>query len=230
MTKPSKKFVKRTQFGSAKIVVLAAWVAATASHAGTLEVLALDREGKPTPDAVVSVYPSGKGAPKAPLPTTATVEQEKQKFSPRVTVVAVGAKVRFTNADPWNHHVRLGVPGAPMGDVDGKSILLEGKTDGKPANSAVLTFDKPGAYGAAMLGCYLHSFMRGTVYVAESPWTVKTGPDGIARIENVPEGAVTVKVWHQGMLVEKAPTTVTVGSAPATLSVQLDVTTRGRRL
>jgi hypothetical protein len=60
-----------------------------------------------------------------------------------------GANVRFTNSDPWNHHVRLGVAGAPRGDVDGQSILLEGKAEGKPSSSAVLTFDKLGAHGAA---------------------------------------------------------------------------------
>jgi plastocyanin len=219
-----------TQFGRAKFALMAVWLAANASHAGSLDVLTLDRDGKPTADAVVSIYPSGKGAPKTPLPSSAVVSQEKQKFVPRVTVVAVGAKVRFTNADSWNHHVRLGVPGAALGDIDGQSILLEGKTDGKPANSAVLTFEKPGAHGAAMLGCYLHSNMRGTVFVADTPWAAKSGPDGIAHFADVPEGAAMVKVWHQGLLVEKAPTPATVGVAPAVLEIQLNVVSRGNRL
>lgn len=230
MATPSVNIEKGPRLRGVGPAALALWLAAGASHAGTLEVLALDRDGKPAPDAVVSVFPSGKGAPKTPLPTTAVVAQEKQQFSPRVTVVAAGAKVRFTNADGWNHHVRLGVPGAPLGDVDGQSILLEGRVDGKPPSSAVLTFDKPGAHGAALLGCYIHSSMKGTVYVAESAWTVKTGPDGIALIEDLPEGAATVKVWHQGLLVEKAPVALTVGSAPTTITLQLNVVARGRRL
>lgn len=189
----------------------------------------VDRDGKPTPDAVVAVFPTGKGMPKTPLPGTATVNQEKQQFVPKVTVVAIGAKVRFTNTDPWNHHVRLGAAGAPRGDVDGQSILLEGKAEGKPANSAVLTFDKPGAHGAAMLGCYIHSSMKGTVYVAESPWTVKTGPDGMATIKDVPEGAATVKVWHIAQLVDKTPLETTVSAAPTRITFPLNVVSRGSR-
>ncbi len=178
--------VKRPRPGAVATAVAAVFLSTSAVYAGTLEVLVVDRDGKPTPDAVV----------------------------------ALGAKVRFTNSDPWNHHVRLGVAGAPRGDVDGQSILLEGKVDGKPPSSAVLTFDKPGAHGAALLGCYIHSSMKGTVYVAESPWTVKTGPDGMATIEDVPEGAATVKVWH----------VTSVSAAPTRITFPLNVVARGSRL
>jgi plastocyanin len=159
---------------------------------------------------------------------TAVVNQEKQQFTPAVTVVGVGAKVRFTNSDPWNHHVRLGTPGAPVGASDGQSVMLEGKQDGKPASSAVFTMDKPGALGAALLGCFIHSRMGGAVYVAESPWTVKTNSQGMAILEDVPEGAASIKVWHQAQLVEKAPLQVNVHSAPAKATFQLDVAPRRR--
>ncbi len=196
--------------------------------AGTLEVLVLDRDGKPTPDAVVVIMPSGKGQPKTPLPNSAVVNQEKQQFVPAVTVVGVGARVRFTNSDPWNHHVRIGTAGATAGNSEGQSALLEGKAEGKPASSAVFTMDKPGAAGAALLGCFIHSRMNGVVYVAESPWTVKTNADGVALLEDVPEGAATLKVWHAALLVEKAPQALTVGTAPGKVMFQLDVVPRRR--
>ena len=159
----------------------AAWaLAASGAAAGTLDVLVLDRDGKPTPDAVVIVTPSGKGQPKTPLLNSAVVNQEKQQFVPTVTVVAVGARVRFINSDPWNHHVRVGAAGAAVGASDGQSAVLEGKQDGKPASAAVFTMDKPGAMGAALLGCFIHSRMGGAIYVAESPWTVKTNAEGVA--------------------------------------------------
>ena len=222
--------VKMPRLGAVATAVAAVFLSTSAVYAGTLEVLVVDRDGKPTPDAVVAVYPTGKGMPKTPLPGTAMVNQEKQQFVPKVTVVAMGAKVRFTNSDPWNHHVRLGVAGAPRGDVDGQSILLEGKAEGKPPSSAVLTFDKPGAHGAALLGCYIHSSMKGTVYVAESPWTVKTGPDGMATLEDVPEGAATVKVWHVAQLVDKTPLETSVSAAPTRITFRLNVVSRGSRL
>ena len=53
------------RFTVSMAAICAAWaLAASGAAAGTLEVLVLDRDGKPTPDAVVIVIPSGKGQPK----------------------------------------------------------------------------------------------------------------------------------------------------------------------
>lgn len=202
------------------------------AHASTLEVLVLDKDGKPLPDAVVVVVPNVPGNTKKALPLTATVNQEKMQFVPNVTVVGVGAKVRFTNQDPWDHHVRMTVPATLVSANpinDGLSLRLEGKSEGKPASSVVLALDKPGAIGALLLGCFIHGSMSGHVYVAESPWTVKTEANGIAVIEDVPTGAVTVKVWQINQLVEKAPHPLVIGAAPAKLTLQLDVVPRRRR-
>ncbi len=203
------------------------------AQAGTLEVLVLDRDGKPMPDAVVVVQPSARGTPKKSLPMTATVNQEKMQFVPTVSVVGVGAKVRFANNDAWDHHVRLTAPGdiasANPSSAEGLSLRLEGKNEGKPASSTVMTLDKPGATGAMLLGCFIHGSMSGHIYVAESPWTVKTDANGIAVIEDVPDGAATVKVWHAVQLVDKAPQNLVVGAAPARVTVQLDVVPRRRR-
>jgi plastocyanin len=215
------------------IAALASGLLAGLAQAGTMEVLVLDRDNKPLPDAVVIVQPSTRGTPKKALPLTATVNQEKMQFVPNVSVVGVGAKVRFANNDAWDHHVRLTAPGdivsANPSSADGLSLRLEGKTDGKPANSTVLTLDKPGATGAMLLGCFIHGSMSGHIYVAESPWTVKTDANGIALIEDVPDGAASIKVWHAVQLVEKAPQNLVVGAAPARVTVQLDIVPRRRR-
>lgn len=211
---------------------LAATTLIGAAQAGTLEVLVLDKDGKPLQDAVVVVVPSAHGAAKKALPLTATVNQEKMQFVPNVTVVGVGAKVRFVNNDAWDHHVRLTVPGAVTSATpnnDGMSLRLEGKSEGKPANAMVLALDKPGATGAVLLGCFIHGSMSGHVYVAESPWTVKTEANGIAVIEDVPDGAASLKVWHGNQLVEKAQPALVVGAAPAKLTISLDVVARRRR-
>jgi len=98
----------------------------------------------------------------------------------------------------------------------------------KLASAAVVTMVKPGATGAALLGCYIHSRMNGVVYVADSPWTMKTGANGIALLEDVPEGAVTLKVWHSLQLVDKAPQTITMTASPAKATLQLDMLVKRR--
>ena len=77
------------------------------AFSGSLAVSVFDKEGKPVPDAVVVVIPANKTAlPKNALPFQATITQEKMQFIPAVTLVPVGAKVRFINNDAWDHHVR----------------------------------------------------------------------------------------------------------------------------
>lgn len=228
------------RFPRPRLSVLALTVAtgllAGMAQAGTIEVLVLDKDGKPVPDAVVIVLPTaGHGATKRTLPQNAVIQQEKMQFVPAVSVVALGAKVRFTNNDAWDHHVRLTAPGViassnPNTNAEGMSLRLEGKTEGKPASSTMLTLDKPGVIGAVLLGCFIHGSMSGHVFVAESPWTVKTEANGIAVIEDVPEGAASVRVWHAVQVVEKAPQSLAVGAAPAKLRFQLDVVPRRKRV
>ena len=223
-----------------RAAVLCTVGAAVTAHAGSLVVTVVDKEGKPAPDAVVIVLPAVKAAAKNPPPMTAVINQEKMQFVPAVTVVSPGAKIRFTNSDAWDHHVRMAAPGLSLpadpaatsstSTSNGFALRLEGKTEGKPAKSVEVTLDKPGALGASLLGCFIHGSMSGAVYVADSPWTVKTGADGTATIEDVPEGSAIVKVWHAAQVVDLKPQTLQLGAAPGKLTMQLDVVPRRRRV
>ena len=137
---------------------------ALAASAGSLSVTVIDKDGKPVPNAVVVVVPANKSAmPKTPLPMQAAINPEKMQFIPAVTLIPVGAKVRFSNSDPWDHHVRSSPAG--MGQFNntntGFELRLEGKPDGKPAKTSDVTMDKPGVMGATLLGCQIHGSMRG---------------------------------------------------------------------
>jgi plastocyanin len=194
----------------------------------------LDRDGKPVPDAVVVVYPgSGSGVQPGLVLASATIEQEKMRFLPAVTVVPAGATVRFTNQDRWDHHVRgnpaggapATAPGAAAGSANFE-LRLAGKADGKPANSADVKLDAP---GVVLLGCHLHGSMRGHVFVTDSPWTLKTDNDGIARFPGVPDGAAQVRVWHAEQLVDLPRKSLNVVPGPVLDTLQLSVVPRVRR-
>ena len=222
-----------------RAAILCAIVTAASAHAGSLVVTVLDKDGKATPDAVVIVIPTVKAVARNPPPMQAIINQEKMQFIPAVTVVSPGAKIRFTNSDAWDHHVRMAAPGLALpsdpaatsatSTSNGFALRLEGKTEGKPAKSVEVTLDRPGAMGASLLGCFIHGSMSGAVYVADSPWTVKTGADGVATLDDVPDGAATVKVWHAAQVVESKPQTLLVGATPGKLTLQLDVVPRRRR-
>ena len=213
-----------------KTLLFAALSASIVSaFAGSLSVSVVDKDGKPVPDAVVLVMPSNKSAqPKTPLPMQAAVNQEKMQFIPAVTLVPVGAKVRFANNDPWDHHVRSSPAG--MGQFNttnaGFELRLEGKPEGKPAKTSDVTMDKPGVMGATLLGCFIHGSMRGYVYVSDSPWAVKTGADGMATFDDLPDGAAQVKLWQADQLIDVPLQSASIGAAVAKSTFQLTVVPR----
>lgn len=214
------------------LFLVAACALSTGARAGSIAILVLDKEGKPTPDAVVVLVPANKtgATPKNPLPSQVTIHQEKMRFVPAVSLVAVGATARFVNNDPWEHHVRASAAGVAQFNAaagDGFELRLDGKPEGKPAKTADATFSKP---GAVLLGCHLHGSMRGHVFVSDSPWAALTGADGLAQLAQVPEGAAQIRVWHADQLIDIAPQAYTVTASPGKLTLQLSVVPRRRRI
>ncbi len=214
-----------------KTVISLALAALTGwATAGNLQVLVLDKDGKPVPDAVVVVVPANKGTARNALPTQVTISQEKMRFIPAVSVVAVGAKALFVNNDPWEHHVRASAAGFAQFNTassGGFELRLDGKPEGKPGKTAEAVFEKA---GAVLLGCHIHGSMRGHVYVSDSPWALLTGADGIANVEQIPDGTAQVRVWQADQLLDIAPQTVTVSATPGKATLQLTVVPRRRRV
>lgn len=201
------------------------------ASAGNVQIQVLGRDGKPVPEAVV-VYPSAANAATAPslLQASPTIEQERMRFVPALTVVAPGTTLRFTNQDRWDHHVR-GTPVGPAaaggaGGNEGFEMRLAGKQDGQAAQAAETTVRQP---GVLLLGCHLHGSMRGHVFVTDSAWTLKTDADGIARFTAVPDGAAQLRVWHAEQLVDLPRKNLQVQPTPVLDTMQLSVVPRPRR-
>lgn len=219
-----------TQLTIKIVAAQAAFMLATAtfSHAASLSVTVVDRDGKPATDAVVMVVTSGVSSPKIPLPTVATVSQASMQFTPAVTIVQPGAKVSFVNNDPWEHHVRGSAAGASQfsgNDENGFTFRLAGKTAGNAGKASVVSMDKA---GVVLLGCHLHGSMMGHVVVSDTPWAAKTDANGVATFVDLPDGAATVKVWHSAQFVDLKPTQTVLSAAPAQVKMQLSVTPRRR--
>lgn len=210
------------------IALAALSLAAACAHAGALKVTVVDKEGKPVPDAVVVLAPAAPGNPK-PLATRVTILQEKMRFVPAVSLVAVGAQGTFVNNDPWEHHVRAsaaGIQNFDNAEHGGFELRLDGKAPGKPAQAVDARFDKP---GAVLLGCHLHASMKAHVYVSDTPWAALSGEDGVAAFDAVPDGPVRIRVWQADQLLDLPPQQMTLTAAPASATVRLQVVPRRRR-
>lgn len=201
---------------------------AGAAQAATVQITLLARDGLPLADAVVLVEPANGARPPVPVPVQATINQRKMRFDPVLTLVPVGSRVRFTNLDGWEHHVRglpAGLGGLTVGPGAGFELRLGGKVDGQAPESAEVTL---GQVGPLQLGCHIHGSMRGFLFVTDSPWAVKTDAAGVATLQGVPEGTARLRVWHTDQLVEAAPLELNVTPLTA-LSVRTQVQPRRRR-
>ena len=164
--------------------VLALSFTAGLAHAQTAEIAVsvTDQQGRAVADAVLVAVPVD-GNMRLPQRTReGSVDQVDKEFSPRITVVLVGASVTFPNHDDVRHQV--------YSFSQAKRFELPLYT-GVPAQPIV--FDKP---GVVVLGCNIHDWMVGYVYVSESPFFAKTGKEGKAVLTDLPARAYVVRVWH----------------------------------
>jgi plastocyanin len=164
--------------------VLGLAFAAGLAHAQTAEIAAsvTDQQGRPVADAVLIAVPVDGNMRSPQRPRDGSIDQVDKEFFPRVTIVPVGASVTFPNHDDVRHQVYSFSPAKRF------ELPLYA---GVPAQPVV--FDKP---GVVVLGCNIHDWMVGYVYVSESPFFAKTGKDGKAVLAELPARAYVLRIWH----------------------------------
>ena len=99
--------------------------------------------------------PEGRAGPLPEKPGREIVDQINLEFVPHVKPVVVGSPVYFPNKDDVRHHVYSFSPA--------KRFELP-LYSGTPA--APVVFDRP---GIVAIGCNIHDWMLGYIYVAETP-------------------------------------------------------------
>jgi len=153
------------------------------ARAADLRATVHDAQGRPLGDAVVIVVPQG-AAPPSPR-ARARLEQVEQidlEFVPRVKAIQAGTAVSFPNRDGVRHHVYSFSPAKRF------ELPLYVGTPAQP-----VVFDQP---GVVTIGCNIHDWMVGYIYVSPSPHFATTGAEGTALIAGLPAGRYTVRVWH----------------------------------
>ena len=151
------------------------------AYAAQLHALVLGQDGKPLPNTVVVVMPEDGQLPAAKR-TVEIVDQIDKEFVPYVKPVRAGSYVQFPNKDNIRHHVYSFSPPKKF------ELPLYSGTPSQP-----VLFDKP---GIVKLGCNIHDWMLGYVYVTETPYFGKTGADGRVDLDQLPPGRYAARVWH----------------------------------
>ncbi len=200
------------------------WLALAAhpAQAQTADIAATvsDPQGRPVADAVLVAVPVDGNMRLPQRPREGSVDQVDKEFFPRVTVVLVGAPVTFPNHDDVRHQVYS------FSQAKRFELPLYAGVPAQP-----ITFDKP---GVVVLGCNIHDWMVGYVYVSESPYFAKTGRDGKAVLAGLPARAYVVRVWHPPLETSEEATQRTIDASrerrlEATWAVKLKQEVRVRR-
>jgi plastocyanin len=158
---------------------------AVPADAAELRIMVKDHHGKVVADAVVLATASDPKSALHAKPPQDAVDQVDKQFVPYVKPIFVGSKVSFPNSDNIRHQVYSFSPAKKF------ELPLYGGTDAPP-----VVFDKP---GVVVLGCNIHDWMVGYIYVSETPFFAKTAAAGTATIDDMPPGEYTVRLWHPSM-------------------------------
>ena len=135
----------------------------------------------------------------------AVVDQKNLVFIPHVLPVQVGTTVDFHNDDAVLHNVF-----SP--DTCCSKFNLGTWPQGQ---SRSYTFKNE---CQATLLCKVHPEMEGFVVAVPTPYYAVTKADGSYEIKNVPDGQVTVKVWHPKLKAAQKAVKVT-GSTQADFEI-----------
>ena len=187
-----------------------------AASAAELSAAVKGADGAPVLDAVVLAFPSGVGVA-ATKQGSDTIDQVDYEFVPRVKVIKVGTMVNFPNKDNIRHQVYSFSPAKPF------ELPLYAGVRAPP-----VLFDKP---GIVIMGCNIHDSMVGYVYVADTAYFGKTNADGKVRIDTLPSGRYTLRVWHPRMIETEESTARRVSTSDAaptawTLTLKAEFRTR----
>jgi plastocyanin len=187
-----------------KVILFGLMALLPGAHAADLRAIVRDAEGRLLADAVVVALREG-GAPARAR--SDQVEQIDLEFVPHVKAIQVGTAVSFPNRDQVRHHVYSFSPAKRF------DLPLYRGTPARP-----VVFDQP---GVVTIGCNIHDWMLGYIYVSPSPHFATTGAEGAALLAGLPAGSYTVQVWHPRLAAAEEDTRRRIGLG-AEGSVALD--------
>lgn len=154
------------------------------SNSATLNINITDQNNLAVKDAVITLTGNKNHAL---VPTEKLIiDQINKTYVPHVKTVVVGSKIFFPNKDDIRHHV--------YSFSEAKKFELP-LYEGTPADP--VTFNQK---GLVTLGCNIHDWMRGYIYIIDTPFFSQTNNQGSAVIKNIPKGIYKINVWQPRIL------------------------------
>lgn len=150
------------------------------AYSATVSVKVSSDQAQDLSNVVVYFTPS-RPIPKDAIKEIALMDQVNTQFLPHILVIQKDTEVRFPNSDSVKHHVYSFSPANTF------ELQLYKELQADP-----LLFSIP---GSVELGCNIHDWMLGYIFVVDTPFFGKTDGKGRLAID-LPEGEYQVDIWH----------------------------------
>lgn len=169
-----------------RCVVFISLVFSQVAVAATVNLLVLTHDKQVAENIGVSFIPKFSLPDKYQTvpPQPQVMDQQNTQFVPHILMAQKGAPVSFPNSDSVQHHV--------YSFSEAKTFELKLYKDQKPEP---LPFETE---GTVTLGCNIHDWMLGYVFVVDTPFFGKTDQSGLLKVE-LPAGQYDVFV-HSPLL------------------------------
>lgn len=155
--------------------------------AGDFEVSLVDNNNNPLADLVVFLKPLKE----ITLPVSEKVVEIGQldrAFTPYISVMQLGSRATFQNKDDITHHIY-----SPVGENKFSFKIRAGQSESKNDFQQL---------GEVAMGCNIHDWMSGYLYIVDTPLFGKTNVQGVVNITLEHEGQYQLVIWHPQMDVE----------------------------
>ena len=169
--------------------------------------------------AVVWIEGISRGK-KCPPPGTATLKQRNCEYAPHVLILNPGDELEIVNEDPILHNVHSYDLGNNLRSVFNIAQPV------KNFHSHVRGTDIAGVQSMLTTCDAGHPWMNAYIVRAGSPYCAVTDADGNFRLDGVPPGTYTLRMWHEGITARNStggPGTPPVVEAPYTDTRQVTV-------
>lgn len=113
------------------------------------------------------------------------IDNKNCRYEPHAVALRTGQNFKVSNSDPVGHNVLINF----MKNRGFNPIIPSGgHVDLSLEKSEILP---------VKIGCSIHPWMQGVVLVQDHPYMAITDADGKFKLENLPAGELTLKVWHE---------------------------------
>jgi plastocyanin len=112
------------------------------------------------------------------------IDQTGCEYAPHVQVMSVNTDLSIVNSDPVLHNIHVYQGNADLFNV---AQPVKGQTNTRRIEKA----------GFIYAECDVHGWMRGHIAVVDDPYYAITDEQGQFRIDGLPPGTYTARIWHE---------------------------------